>query len=226
MKVWEIKAQSLRLMFADTDIEFSEDEFTNGTIYDNANTKEKLVRMEDSIRRAIDLFYQYNGEVTRVEVASILFENDVYKNIIDASEITGFGYPTRIDINRNLEEYILGQENISFNYDRVTKRIYFTEFDFIGFEDKITFTIYFKMEKFNLPNGLDEMVFDLNSIHIPEEVQRQIPFYVKSELYEEDEASTAAKARNQYLEFLILNQRKNFSKIKTKVKSRFNWRGE
>jgi hypothetical protein len=226
MKLWEIKAQSLRLMFADTDIEFNEDEFENGTIYDNANTKEKLVRMEDSIRRAIDLFYQYNGEVTRVETKGILFENDVYKNVIDVSLITAFGYPTRIDINKNLNEYILGQENIGFNYDRVTKRIYFTDYDFTSFEDNITFTIYFKMQKLNVPSVVDELEYDLDTIHIPEEVQRQIPFYVKSELYEEDEASTAMKARNQYLEFLILNQRKNYSKVKTKVKKTFNWGGE
>ena len=62
MKLWEIKAQALRLMFADTDIEFSFAEFENNSIYENANTREKLIRMNDSIRRAIDLYYHYHGE--------------------------------------------------------------------------------------------------------------------------------------------------------------------
>ena len=62
MKLWEIKAQALRLMFADTDMMFDYTEFENRAVYENVNTREKLVRMEDSIRRAIDLFYEYVGQ--------------------------------------------------------------------------------------------------------------------------------------------------------------------
>ena len=46
MKLWEIKAQSLKLMFADSELEFSEDEFAQGSVYDNSNTREKLIRMK------------------------------------------------------------------------------------------------------------------------------------------------------------------------------------
>lgn len=226
MKLWEIKAESLRLMFADTDIEFNQEDFSERTIYENANTREKLVRMEDSIRRAIDLFYQYNGELTQITQAQILVEDEIYKNIIDMSEVSNFGFPTRVDINKNLEENIVGQENISFIFDRISKRIYFNDYDFTSLEDSVSFTIYYRMAQQNIPNGVDEMTYDLDGLFIPPQVQRQIPYYVKSELYEEDEASISKQARNNYIEFLILNQRKNYSKVSTKVKKRFNWGSE
>ena len=74
MKLWEIKAQALRLMFADADIEFSYTEFAEETVYNNANTREKLVRMEDSIRRAIDIYHQYSEKITKT--TSLLLKNN------------------------------------------------------------------------------------------------------------------------------------------------------
>ena len=40
MKLWEIKAQALRLMFADTDMMFDYTEFENRAVYENVNTRE------------------------------------------------------------------------------------------------------------------------------------------------------------------------------------------
>ena len=44
------KANALRLMFADTDIRF--DNFLNGIVYENGNTRDKLIRMNDSIKKS------------------------------------------------------------------------------------------------------------------------------------------------------------------------------
>ena len=65
MKLWEIKAQALRLMFADSEITFSYEDFKQGVIEDNANTREKLIRMDDSIKRAIDMYYSYCGNINK-----------------------------------------------------------------------------------------------------------------------------------------------------------------
>ena len=65
MELWDIKASALRLMFADTDIKFDKQDFSSGAIYDNGNTRDKLIRMNDSIRRAIDLYFQYCGQYGR-----------------------------------------------------------------------------------------------------------------------------------------------------------------
>lgn len=230
MKLWEIKAQSLRIMFADTDVEFDEEDFLSQAIYNNANTREKLVRMEDSIRRAIDLFYQYNGEMIRITTGSLVSTTELdvttYQNVIDMSGVADFGYPTRVDVVENLDNNIFARESIAFNYDRIDKKIYFTRNDYTSVGEYITFTIYFKMTKKNLPPSVSEMTYDLDLLYIPEEVQRMIPYFVKSELYEEDEASTAAQSLNKYINFLVLNQRKNYSKVSNKVKSNFNWGSE
>ena len=69
MTLGEIKVQALRLMFADTDVSFETTELgetKNGVLYTNSNTSEKLTKMEASISRAIDMYYQYNKEQTKI----------------------------------------------------------------------------------------------------------------------------------------------------------------
>jgi hypothetical protein len=99
MTVKEVKLQALRIMFADSDVEFSTNEYDAGTLNTNANTREKLVRMDDSIRRGIDL---YN---TLVEQETAIIENlflassgGVYANTIDISGVSNLNYPTRVDV--------------------------------------------------------------------------------------------------------------------------------
>jgi hypothetical protein len=228
MKLWEVKAQALRLMFADTDIEFSELEFQTGTIYTNANTREKLVRMNDSIKRAIDLFYQYNGEQTKMTTQGLDFitvgDKKTYYNTINLSSNIEFGFPTRVDVMANIPENIGETNNINYDFDASTKKIVFVRYDFTHFEDKVSFRVYYKIEKVNLPEALNEMNYNLNVLGIPEDVQRQIPLYVKAELYQEDEPNMAQQAKQEFIQFLVLNQRKSFSKVQTKVKKTFSRR--
>lgn len=228
MKLWEIKAQALRIMYADTDIQFNETDFSSQTIYSNANTREKLIRMEDSIRRGIDMYYQYNGDISQFINAGLIYDDGTssYKNQIDCSEISNFGSPSRIDINANYSESVLPKENINFHFDNLTKQIYLFDYDYAYYEDDITFKIYYRMNQVNLPNVVDEMTFDLDTLNIPGNVQRQLPLYIKSELYEQDEPNIAKNARNEFIQFLIGNQRKNFSKKVTKVKKVFPWGSE
>lgn len=226
MKIWEIKAQSLRLMFADSDIQFSEEDFSSEKIYDNPNTREKLTRMDDSIRRAIDLYYEYNSSLMQMTEAGLIVDGESYENAIDCSTMTGFGFPTRVDLKENTDGGIRGIENIPFLYDKINNKIYFDSYAFVDYGDDIQFFVYYRREYENLPETYDEMTYDLNVLYIPNEVQRQMPYFVKAELYEEDEPETAMLARRIYTNFLTLNQRKNFGKVRTKVKKTFPWGSE
>jgi hypothetical protein len=210
MKLWEIKAQSLRLMFADSDIQFSEAEFTNGAIRLNANTAEKLVRMDDSIRRAIDLYYSYVGEWQRITEKELLIVDNVRQNYIYGFS-SDFGFPTRVDILIYLvkdsgNQLAQTMNAVNFSFDPITMKLEFLDRDVLVYYTQYTdvavkFRVFYRMKKLNLPYPVNELTFDLNTLFLPEEVQRKIPFYVKGELYEEDEASMAQNAKREYIAF-------------------------
>jgi len=226
MKLWEIKAQSLKLMFADSELEFSEDEFAEGSVYDNSNTREKLVRMEDSIRRGIDLYYVYVGVPILTAEFQLMTENVdggiKYINKISVANKIDFGEPLKIEVFNYIErngELVLYPiiDTVSFVYNPLAKEIWFYDNDFTRFEDRVVFRIWYKMKKLNIPPDANEMEFDLDSIYIPEGVQRMLPYFVKGEVYEEDEPVFARQARDEYIRYLI-SLPKHYSRVQTKVK--------
>ena len=100
MTVKEIKLQALRLMFADSDVQFSTAEYDAGTLTSNANTREKLIRMDDSIRRGIDLYNTLvEQETVFVETLFLASSGGVYANTLDISGLTNLNYPTRVDVS-------------------------------------------------------------------------------------------------------------------------------
>jgi hypothetical protein len=227
MELWDIKASALRLMFADTDINFDKQDFSSGAVYDNGNTRDKLIRMNDSIRRAIDLYFQYCGQYGRR--TKVQYHEDVDGNLTDIlnlDNVLDFETPSRIDLHfmyMGKEKVI---ENIAYYYDHVAKQV-MVDINVAGgrlkyTKDTFNFSIYYVMKKENLPKDedIDELVYDLNDIHIPEDIQRMIPKYIKSEVYEEDEYALAQVAKNEYIQFLMAHARK-FSNVQTKVKSIF-----
>lgn len=276
MKLWEIKAQSLRLMFADTDVSFSEAEFqSGGAIYSNSNTKEKMTRMEDSIARAIDMYYQYNKEQTKIwdsvplHYTFVITDNttnstytlqtneslsrDAYgvHTVVDAngavvkSDIsvvytfynylstttvgnekpTDFSFPTRIDLLKD-KDYVNPMENIGYYYDETTENIYFYDQDYASYDSDtvklaLKFRVYYKIDIQNIdPEATNAYDLDVTTATgIPEDIQRMIPYFVKGELYEEDEPDLARAAKQEYIAYIAQRPRKMFTKIQTKVKS-------
>lgn len=227
MKLWEVKAQALRLMFADSDVEFNFEEFENESIYNNSNTREKLVRMEDSIKRAIDIYHQYSEKITKttsVFLITAIVEGVVtYINELDTSAITDFGKPTRVDLLADYSYGISEKEQLSFDWDVNNEKIILRNFNYAYYEERAKFLIYYKVVDLNLPDNCNELTYDLDLLNIPSEVQRHIPLFIKSELFEEDEAGIATQAHSKFITFLVDNQRKTFSKKQNKVKSTFPW---
>lgn len=232
MKLWEIKAQALRLMFADADIEFSYTEFAEETVYNNANTREKLVRMEDSIRRAIDIYHQYSEKITKT--TSLLLKTTesegviTYLNELDLSGISDFGKPTRIDLLPDYSYGVREKEQLSFDWDVNNDKIILRNLNYANYEEHASFLLYYKVVDLNLPydNDINELVYDLDTLNIPPEIQRHIPLFIKSELFEEDEAGIATQSHSKFINFLVDNQRKTFSKKQSKVKRTFPWNSD
>jgi hypothetical protein len=234
MKIWEIKAQALRLMFADTDVSFSEAEFNNGTgtIYNNSNTKEKLVRMNDSIRRAIDLYYQYKGEPTLyTDDVTLHTSGDTTYNYLTSTSVSSdnFQFPTRIDLflyetqSDNTLKLIKQENEISYDFFETLGQIQFFETDYTdyitNYEYTPKFRVWYKAKKTNLPAAPSDTEYDLDTLGVvPSDVQRMIPYFIKGELYEEDEPNIALQARQLYIQYLM-GLRKKFNKTQTKVKS-------
>lgn len=218
MKLWEIKAQALKLMFADSDMSFSYIDFTEGVLEDNYNTREKLIRMDDSIARAIDMYYSYCGNINKK--IKVKYKENTY--LLDIDDIEDFGYPTRVDLVR--KSRVIGQEKLNYHYDSLAKEIevVFDNIEHLTDLEKqdLDFLLYYEMKRYNLPEVYDKLEYDLDDIFIPQDVQRMIPKYIKGELYEEDEPSMAMISKNEYLGYLV-NRQKDFSVVQNKVKSTF-----
>lgn len=219
MKLWEIKAQALRLMFADYDMQFDEEEFQERIVYDNPNTRDKLIRMDDSIRRAIDIYYNVVGDVSTIWNFSLDFENGEFLNSIDLNQKEDIYYPTRVDlVMRDANGYQLFRNNqINFYYDTTQNLITFNQEDYRSFGERVMFIVYYKKQRATIPIIVDEIDFDLDSIGIRSDVQNLIPYYIKGELYEEDEPNIAAEAKGYYIQSLS-RLRKQFSNVRTKVR--------
>jgi hypothetical protein len=226
MELWRIKGQALRLMFADSDLNFDYDEFNDGVLLANGNTREKLVGMDDSVRRAIDLYYNHVGENVDSTIFPLTQSEGAYINKLDLIDdlpagSSDIGFPSRIDAlfhteNDGVKTLNLTKKQIDFSYDNIRHQVYFLDTDYSEYEDLVSFRVFYKVKKENLPFDA-ALTYDLDTIRIPVEVQRMIPYYIKGELFEEDEPNVALTARNLYMQF-VAGFRRPFHNVQTKVK--------
>ncbi len=221
MELWEVKANALRLMFADSGLSFSKEEFENEVVYSNGNTRDKLTRMNDSIRRAIDLYYQTCGQFVKRKTVKYRIDEGIVTDFLDLTEIDDFGSVSRIDINKNNNLRIKGQKDVPYFFNQVDKEveILINIPDTIR-KDEIEFTLSYYIEDANLPddNLINELEFNLDSLNIPSDIQRKIPLYIKGEIYEEDEYALAQASKNEYIQYLFMHKRK-YGGVQTKVRS-------
>jgi hypothetical protein len=231
MTIKEVKLQSLRLMFADTDVEFSTTEYDAGTLLANANTREKLIRMTDSIARGIDMY----NNLMEQETASIdlgLYSTTVssvttYFNIIDLVAQTNLQFPTRVDVMlyetvNNVTTLVRQDNQINFTYDALNRRVYFLDINYAKYYNEydqysLVFKVWYKVKKLNFVAGTHTDETDLATFNIPLDVQRMIPYFVKGELYEEDELAVAQQAKQEFIRF-VTNLSRPFNVVQTKAK--------
>ena len=221
MELWEVKANALRLMFADSGLSFSKEEFENEVVYSNGNTRDKLTRMNDSIRRAIDLYYQTCGQFVKRKTVKYRIDDGIVTDFLDLTEIDDFGSVSRIDINKNNNLRIKGQKDVPYFFNQVDKEVeILIHIPDTVRKDEIELTLSYYIKDANLPddNLIDELEFNLDSLNIPSDIQRKIPLYIKGEIYEEDEYALAQASKNEYIEYLLMHKRK-YGGVQTKVRS-------
>jgi hypothetical protein len=225
MLVKEIKLQALRLMFADSDVAFSVSEYDSGVLNANSNTRDKLVRMDDSIRRGIDLYNTIVEQETGIVDLGLLSSGGIYANVVDLVNQSTMQYPTRVDIFLyqtidNVTDLVHSKNQVNYVYDSINKKIYFQDVDYAKYYNEydiysIVVRVWFKVVKLNIDGSNDNQ--ELDSLRIPGDVQRMLPFYVKGELYEEDDFVVAQTSKQEFTRFLS-TIRQPFNKVQTKVK--------
>ena len=194
MNIGEIKIEALKLMFVNYGFNITTEDLT--TIESDENYGSYLVNMEGSILRALDRI-ENNCVLplkTKIITKTDYKERSNYLEL-DLTEIEDFCFLERIietDVNglknTHFQFEIEGNDLILENKNSSYKLIYYPK-------------IIFK-----------ETLTDSTDIPIPNNIARLIPYFVKSELYQEEEPALASEARNLFEASLEDLKRQTYSK--------------
>ena len=71
------------------------------------------------------------------------------------------------------------KEQLSFDWDVNNDKIILRNFNYADYEAHASFLLYYKVVDLNLPydNDINELVYDLDTLNIPPEIQRHIPLF-------------------------------------------------
>jgi hypothetical protein len=180
MKVGDIKIEALKLMFVNYSFDLGIDDLQS--MISDENYGSYIVNMNGAIARALD----------RIENACIV---PIKRYEIPFEECISTRQFLKFDLSAIKDLYII---------DRITAE-YDGEYDGnVGFslegdmlllpKDSADFTILY----YPTIKTIDENVQDTDDIWIPERIARLIPYFIKSELYQEEEPDLAADARNMF----------------------------
>jgi hypothetical protein len=185
MKLGEIKEEALKLMFANTKKDFTYTNFE--TLKEDPNFAGYLNSMNGAINRSFDKIKSLKKQPKEIHE-------------VDTTLTTGF---LRVDTTTIP------------NYDRVIRVTYESETEYLGnvdymmegkyilLKDKLEEAKYRIIYSKKMPY-ITSATTDATEIALPDELLRIIPFYIKYNLYEEDEPELAARAKNEFDEGLLL----------------------
>lgn len=172
MKYIDIKKDALRLMGVIPSTVQNE--------YDTSNTVDYMVSMNNSIMRAID----------RMKTLEL-----IPPKIQKIADVNKSGFCT----------YTCGELGITKNVKRVLKveGVSFVEVPFTVIDD--TISVYLEKGELYCIEYIVEFVADFSDeaeIDIPDELARLIPYFIKADLYEEEEPSLSLASRNIFEGYL------------------------
>lgn len=191
----QIKKETLRLMFALEQV---------GSIREIAGVDDYLDKMEGAIDRAVMRICQAKkAGLARFEIVIKVRENG--ENQADFEARNGYSVK-ELDEGIDLGNNVLAIDRVTFKmpnrpmlnnvgYDQLdykTIRMYLP-----NAENGTKITVYYYPAMVEIPIQDDDEITTLRA-----DVQKIIPYFVKSELYEEDEASLASQARNIFEQML------------------------
>ena len=205
MKLGEIKLMALKLMFVDTDITYDISDMEE--YYNNNNTRDKLIRMNDSINRALNLYYQRVGLPRAKKEVTLDQEGGTstyyFNSIADLSaQIPDLQNVLKVRISSPYKS-TLYNANFEFEGNEITftdlyRYVTSTE------AENLTIEIFYEKKPLYVTSNDEDATFDFDDLNIPTDIQLEIPKYVKGEAYEEDEPQMAMYAKSEFLNYLQL----------------------
>jgi hypothetical protein len=178
MKIGEIKIEALKMMFAN-DYDMSIDDIPK--MMGNETMGSYLIRMNGSINRALD----------RIQNAYVIPTKSYY---IEEDELVECKFYNRFDTTLIEDLDVIERVSAESGY------MYNPDFEYRMEEESLIlqkgweYTIIY----YPIIPPVDIKVRDDDELELPDYVARLIPYFIKSELYQEDEPSLAADARNVF----------------------------
>ena len=186
MKYNEVRAEALRLMFSDSDVNVDiEQEDALGSrvglslLEDDENIGPFLRNMRGSVNRCFAI----------IEAKGVLPDRTVLVLPSVQGQISSFELPqdcyTPIRLARYGEDFVEG----SVAFERQGDRVIIPDYDVDS-----TYLLVYKPKIRRLPFG----VGDFEELDLPDNVASFIPFYVKGELFRDEEPGEAGESRNWF----------------------------
>jgi hypothetical protein len=184
MKLGEIKIEALKLMFVNYNIDMEITELPQLALDENYGSY--LVNMPGSINRCF----------SNLEEKGVLPSVSVVLDKDDATISNGFMrfdlptlYPNFFSIDRVVYENTNGEYNGNFDYQKEENVLVLKEIS-----DGETYRLLYKPKI----DRITAITDDNTELSIPNSIACQIPYYIKGDLYREDEANEASESRNWF----------------------------
>lgn len=181
MKLGDIKVEAIKLMFTNYAFDMGINDLQ--TLISDENYGSYIVNMNGSISRALDRIE--NACVVPVKSYTINEEDLEHGRFLNKFDLTKIEDLFMVD--RVTAEYKSGLYDGSLNYELQGDTLILPNIS-------ATLTIlYFPKIK-----TVNEQTSDSDEIWIPENIARLIPYFIKGDLYQEEEPVLAADARNLF----------------------------
>ena len=202
MTVGEIKIESLKLM------EINGTDISTETLEDlssNENYKEYLSRMPGAITRALHRF----------KTVGVIPEKSYSETIEENKNIARFDLSEKIEDFSKLNRVVVeGQNTYCGNYPYTFEGKNVVLFN-LRIGNMVTF-IYDPKVPFVLTTTDDDM-----EIPIPDDLSSIIPYFVKADVFEQDEPELATQARNIF-ELMLAEYKKQEDNVPVSIDSVYN----
>ena len=182
----EVRAEALRLMFSDSDVEVDIEQHNDfglrvglSLLEDDENIGPFLKNMRGSVNRCFSV----------IESKGVLADRSALALPSFNGSFSSFDLPedcyTPVRLARYSEDSVFG--NVAF--ERQGEKIVIPDYDINS-----TYVLIYKPKIKRLSFGVN----DFEELDVPENVASFIPFYIKGELFRDEEPNEAGEARNWF----------------------------
>lgn len=196
MTLGEIKIETLKLMFTNLDNDISLDTLEMNLL--DENYRAYLINMPGAINRCFSSLEEKRVLPSRsksLEPTGELASGSYWR--FDLNKISDF-----FDVERIVRESDDGDYDGDYDYRREANMLVLAN------DEDATYTLIYKPRL----NRITSSTSDATELDIPDYISSYIPYFLKGELYRDDEPNEASEARNWYeqaMEELILSQTNN-----------------